>query len=344
MSAALARWPARARWALTAVLGLGLPLRTAPAQPRLFRSFDTLSVTLRTDLHSLLRDRDTANAPWREARITYAGPDSLISVPLRVRTRGLYRRLHCDIPPIRLRFRDSTARGTLFHGLGRPKLVVPCKNNPEFEQYVLEEYAIYRVLGLVTPVSLSARLLRVTFEDASGRTAPVTRYAFVTEDPARFAERLNGTFVTTGTVGNLSESNLALLGVFEYFVGNTDWSLPGRHNIMLMRASDTTLAVPFDFDWSGVINPPYCRPSQILRLVSCRDRIYRGLCQPREALEPALAKFEAVRDTIAAIYRSIPGLEPRNVEPSLRYYEEFYRAIGDRQRFQSRVVERDCIP
>ena len=335
---------ASVRRALLAALAVALAARTALAQPRLFRSDDTLSVTLRTDLRALLRDKDTANAPWRNAMLTYAGPEGEVSVPLRVRTRGIYRLSHCDLPPIRLRFSDSTSRGTLFHGLGRPKLVNPCQNSGEYEQYVLEEYAIYRVLRLFTPVSLWARLLRITYQDAAGRSKAVTRYAFVTEDPDRFAERFGGTFLKLGMgIGRLNQSNVALLAVFQYFVGNTDWSLVGLHNIALLKVKDSTLALPYDFDWSGVIDAPYAHPAPVLRSSSVRERIYRGYCQPPEVVEPTLARFEALRDTIAAIYRSVPGLEPRSIEQTLRYYDEFYRAIADRRRFMREVVERDCL-
>ena len=335
---------ASARRTLLVALGVALAARAAPAQPRLFRSDETLSVTLRTDLRALLRDKDTANAPWRNATLTYPGPEGVVSVPLRVRTRGIYRLFHCDLVPIRLRFSDSTSRGTLFHGLGRPKLVNPCRNSGEYEQYVLEEYAIYRVLRVLTPVSLSARLLRVTYQDTAGRSAPVTRYAFVTEDPNQFAERFGGTFLTLGNrLGRLSQPDVALLSVFQYFIGNTDWSLPGVHNIALLKVKDSTLALPFDFDWSGVINTPYAHPDPILHTVSVRERVYRGYCQPAEVLEPALARFETLRDTITAIYRSIPGLEPRSVEQTLRYFDEFYRAIADRRRFMREVVERTCL-
>lgn len=63
----------------------------------------------------------------------------------------------------------------------------------------------------------------------------------------------------------------------------------------------------------------------------------------RAVLEPVLARFESLRDTIAALYRSIPGLEAREAEQALRYYDEFYRAIRDRAGFMRGVVERDCL-
>jgi hypothetical protein len=326
-------------------LALVLAARPAAAQQAFFRPDTALPVTLRTDLRHLARDTDTSKTIWRAATLTYAGPDGPVTVPLEVRTRGLFRREHCDLPPIRLRFQDSTSRGTVFEHLRHPKLVVHCENNDEFEQYVLEEYAIYRVLRLFTPYTLEARLLRVTYEDTAGSRRPTTRYAFVTEDPNRMARRLDGTFLAglVTPIGMLSPGYTALVSIFQYFIGNTDWSLPRRHNIDLLKAHDTTFGVPFDFDWSGVIDAPYARPNPILHSDRVTERIFRGYCQDSADYAPVLDRFEALRDTIAALYRAVPGLRPRELNQTLRYYDEFYRAIADRRRFFHNVVERECL-
>ncbi|HVO34813.1 MAG TPA: hypothetical protein VMT21_04560 [Gemmatimonadales bacterium] len=335
-----------ARWLAPLVLAALLPARGA-AQAKLFRSDSVLEVTLRTDLRGLRGDRDTTKAPtWRGATLSYAGSEGPVSVPLRVRARGIWRRANCDFPPIHLHFSDSAARGTLFHGLHHAKLVVPCRGPDLYEQLILQEYAVYRVLQLLTPASLATRLLRVTYEDEKGRMRPSTRYAFVTEEPDRLAERLHGFVVTGGVplVSGLSAYQAALLGTFQYFVGNTDWSMPGRHNIAVLVAEDSSYAVPFDFDWTGVVNAPYAKPLPILPIRTVQERLWRGRCQSAAELEPILARFEALRDTITALYRAIPGLEPREAERTEQYYGEFYRAIADRARFARRVVNSDCRP
>ncbi len=334
-----------AGWLAAAALAALSPVR-GRAQVPLFDSDSALPVTLRTDLRALMRDKDTTRIVWRDATISYAGSGGEVTVPLKVRTRGGYRLAHCDYPPIRLRFADSTARGTLFERLRSPKLTTHCRSRQEYEEIAPQEYAIYRVLALFTPVSLRARMLRVTWEDAAGAVRPLTRYALVTEDPDRLARRLGGTYLTTpgAKIGTLQPSHAALLGVFQYFIGNTDWSVPGLHNIALLSVRDTTFPVPYDFDWSGVINAPYARPAPILPIRSVRERIYRGFCQGPTVLEPVLARFETLRDTIRALYRAIPGMEPGVLEKTERYYDDFYLAIADRERFAQRVVRRDCMP
>jgi hypothetical protein len=331
------------RWLAALALATLLPAHGA-AQTKLFRSDSVLPITLRFDVRALFRDRDTTKKVWRDATLVYAESGGAITIPVRMRTRGIYRLKTCDDPPIRLAFDDSTARGTLFKGLHHPKLIVPCRSGNDYEQLILQEYGIYRVQRLLTPVSLSARLLRVTFEDVSGRTRPLTQYAFITEDPERLARRLGGTVDKAGgvSVADLATSNAALLLVFQYFIGNTDWSLPGLHNATTIMVQDSLLPLVWDFDWSGVVDAPYATPDPRLGIKKVRERIWWWHCMSAEELEPALARFESLRDSITALVQSIPGLTPREVQRTLSYYDEFYRAIADRARFVRRVVQRDC--
>lgn len=333
--------------ALAAGAAAALPAHSAAAQEAsLFRSDSVLALTLRTDLRALLRDRDTATAVWRAATLTYAGPDSAVTVPLRVRTRGIYRRAHCDLPPLRLRFDEKDVRGTLLDQLRRPKLVTHCFDRGEYEQNLLLEYAIYRAWQLLSPYSFAARLLRVTYEDSAGRVRPVTRYGIVTEDPERLAQRVGATILAQNDVrlARVNRPFAAALGVFQYLIGNTDWGVPTRHNVELLRTADSAIyAVPYDFDWSGIIDASYARPARFLGTQRVTDRVFRGVCQPLDDLVPTLERFEALRDSLTAVFRSVPDLEPRTLAWTLRYLDGFYTAVADRTRFWRREVEPHCM-
>jgi len=345
--------------ALAACVALLLPVRAAaqaqapapapraaatPAPPApLYRDTGVLAITIRGDLRHLFRDRDSLTAPWREGRIVVAGAGGAAAdtVAVRMRTRGIYRLANCDIPPIRLRFREKDVRGTPFDSVGRPKLVSVCHNADDFEQYLLQEYAIYRAYQLFTPLSFAVRLLRVTYEDTTRGARPFTRYAFVSEDPPRFAERMGGTMVNETGVGfrRIQRANIMLVSLFQYFIGNTDWAVPHLHNIALLR-TDSLYAIPFDFDWSGAVEAPYAVPNtHILHIQRVRDRQYRGICAMTEEV---YARFEALKDSIAAVYRAVPGIDAHGAERTLRYYDDFYRSIADRQRFEDHAIAPDC--
>ncbi len=334
----------RGTLALALACVMGQPAGAAAQAP----FFDTDSIatfTIRTDLRTLLRDRHPDSAAWHEGSLTWQAPAGPRTVPVRLRTRGLFRLRHCDFPPLRLRFSESDVRDTPFADLRRPKLVTHCKERGDYRSIPLQEYAIYRAWRLFTPAAMAARLVRITWEDSAGSTRTVTHLGLLTEDPDRLVDRLGGTAVEAVGIrfNQLRPFDAAVLGVFQYLIANTDWSVPAQHNVMLVRVADTLLAVPYDFDWAGVINAAYARPDPRLPIRSVRTRIYRGPCVQLDVLGPVLERFEALRDSITAIYRSVPELDSRTAESSIRYHEEFFRAITDRQRFQQRVVAPDCL-
>jgi len=335
-----------ARPALLAGLLLACAPGAAAAQAPFFRSDTVFAITLRTDLHALYRDRDTTGVPWREGSVTWTDAGGSHTVPVRVRTRGVFRLGRCDVPPIRLRFRENEVAGTALDSLRRPKLATHCMNSSTGEQNLLQEYAIYRVYQRLTPWAYAVRLLRITYEDTTGRERTQTRWGFVIEDGDRFAERMHAEPDTAvgRRLGELGPERAAFLGVFQYFIANTDWSMPYLHNIDLYRTGDSLWAVPYDFDWSGVVDAAYARPDRRLPIHSVRQRIFRGICESELAFASSLAQFQALRDSLPAVYHAVPGLEPRNAERTLRYYDEFYRDIADLNRFGQDVVSRGCQP
>ena len=140
------------------------------AAPAFFESHDPIEVTLTANLGKLRGDKG-ADAPWRPATMSYRGADgNALTVPLRARTRGIWRLRMCDFPPLRLNFAGATSKGSIFDKLDKPKLVSYCQNADDHEQYVLQEFQLYRIYNLLTPMSHKARLLRLTYADsASGK-------------------------------------------------------------------------------------------------------------------------------------------------------------------------------
>ena len=53
-----------------------------------------------------------------------------------------------------------------------------------------------------------------------------------------------------------------MIAIFFYMIGQWDWSVPGLHNISVIVPSNYSgkglgVALPFDFDLTGVVNPNY---------------------------------------------------------------------------------------
>jgi hypothetical protein len=303
----------------------------------LFSSDDVLEVVLRADLRTLLRDRDSTRRVEHEAVVLMLGPGGdTLSVPLTMRTRGHFRRqsANCDTPPLRMRFRGNAARGTPFEGQRALKLVVQCRNRGDFEQFLLREHMVYRTYALLTERTFRTRLLRVRWEDTGGRVRLPEQYAFVIESERDLGQRigLEPLEQKGATDADLDVEATKLLDVFQYFVGNTDWSIFGLHNIVLYwdRSSSLPIPVAYDFDWTGVVNASYASPDHRLPIRQVRQRLYRGKCQSPEELTETIAHFVARREAIEALWRSAPGLNDRSRQSTIDYFNEFYRVVGNR--------------
>src|SRR5258705_3609600 len=117
--------------------------------PLFFQSGAPLAMTLTSNIKQIRKDKGE-ESPWRWASLTYDSAGKPAQMPIKARTRGIWRLRNCTFPPIRLNFSDKATKGTLFHDLENPKLVSYCKDTDPYEQYILQEYQLYRIYQLLT--------------------------------------------------------------------------------------------------------------------------------------------------------------------------------------------------
>jgi hypothetical protein len=342
---------------LAAVLTKGSPL---PGQTQLgeaptkavhasafFESQEPIEVTLTTNLGKIRGDKG-ADPPWRQATLSYRGDDGTpVSVPIKARTRGIWRLRVCDIPPLRLNFSGETSKGSIFHRLDKPKMVSYCQDRDMYEQYILEEFQLYRIYQLLTPFSHKARLLKFVYADSASGKVRAKRYGFIMEEPSALAARLGGKVLAQkgALPGDLDPFQDALFGVFQYMIGNTDFSESALHNVELFFGNDGTVApIAYDFDFAGAVNATYAVPDEKLRLINVRQRLFRGYCSEPEQYAKVFALFKEKKPEIYALYSDSIGklMDRGTVRSTLKYYDEFYETISDPRSARRSIVEA-CI-
>jgi hypothetical protein len=141
-----------------------------------------------------------------------------------------------------------------------------------------------------------------------------------------------------------------LTSVFEYLIGNTDFSpvAPSPydeccHNYDMFRSdSDLLVAIPYDFDQAGFVNAPYAAPSAQFPIQSVRQRIYRGRCVNNEHLPASLQRFQDIRESIYAMLRDHEGLTSMTRKSLIAYVDGFYKVIDDPAKVERTLLEK-CI-
>jgi hypothetical protein len=315
--------------------------------PAFFQSQDPIEVTFTTNIGKIRGDKRD-NPPWRPATLTYRGTEgSLVTVPVKARTRGIWRLKMCEFPPLRLNFSKETSKGTIFNQLDKPKLVSYCHDMDTYEQYILQEYQLYRIYQLLTPVSHRARLLKFAYADSADGKVRARRYGIVMEEPNALAARLGGNVIEQkgARASDLDPLQDALFGVFQYFIGNTDFSVAGLHNVELFFSSTGgVMPIAYDFDFAGAVNARYAVPDSTLRIQSVRQRLFRGYCTDPDAYGKAFAVFNEKKPEIYALYNDSIGklMDRGTVKETLRYFDEFYDTINN-QRAAKRSIIESCI-
>ena len=323
------------------------PKTSVYVAPSFFESVDPIEVTLTANI-GRLRDDKTAEPPWRPVTMSYKGTDgSALTVPLRARTRGFWRLRTCEFPPLRLNFSSTAAKGSIFQHLDKPKLVSYCRNGDDYEQYLLQEYQLYRIYHLLTPLSHKTRLLKLTYADSGSGKVRARRYGFVLEEPSALAARVGGKVMDQkgALPGDLDPYQDALVGVFQYMIGNTDFSISALHNMeLLFREDGSVFPIAYDFDFAGAVNARYAVPDAKLSITNVRTRLFRGYCSNADSYAKVFALFNEKKPEIYALYRDDVGklLDQGTVKETLRYFDDFYETINN-VRSAKRSIIGSCI-
>lgn len=243
-------------------------------------------ITIETDMTTLMENRKTNN--YFPATLTTA--DGVVR-KMEIKPRGKYRRKKCEIPPLKLKFSKKALVAEGLDTLNEIKLGVPCFDSDAGDELIVKEYLAYRMFERLTPVSVRARLVRVTLKDTHVEKSKVNFYALLIEDEEELAARLGATEVEQYGIepDSLLSNQAALTVMFEYMIGNTDWEIAMMRNVRLLRSRENgkVLTVPYDFDFSGFVSAPYSVPSSESGLKTVRDRFLMASGLRTEALKRA---------------------------------------------------------
>jgi hypothetical protein len=308
-------------------------------QISLFQSEEPLYLTLTMDTGSVFQDREEEESHPAEIGYTDAEGNS-ITIPLKINVRGGFRKdsANCDFPPLRLNFEDTTVINTIFEGQDKIKLVTHCQSRSNrYEQNVLKEFLAYSLYNLFAEESYFVRLARMTYADVSGKIDTIKKIGFLIEPTSQMADR-NGCeelIISKIQQNQTSKHKTTVLAIFQYMIGNTDWSVWNQHNIVLLKddTSAEPIVVPFDFDWSGIVNAPYAIPAG--DLPSVKVRYYRNFCITDAELQLALDEFRQHREKIYQTCKSVPFLSARELMKTLQFIDDFFKIIENPQKVDS---------
>ena len=290
--------------------------------------------------------REKYKDQYQEAKLTYYLNDSVdLEKTIRLKARGIFRKSHCYLPPIKINMKKAEIQSGELKGIKKLKLVTCCKYSRTYEQYVLKEYLTYKLYNLLTDCSFRVRLMQIRYVDI-GRKKPkeYISYSFAIEDVNVLAERNNAIKIKINTLNQncIDKASMNRVALFQFMIGNTDWSVTGLHNLKLLKLNDhlkvTPFVVPYDFDYSGFVNTHYSIPAEKLMLDNVRERLFQGICRSYEEYKASIKEFLDKKDSIYLTIREFEYLKDQTKKEILAYIDDFYMIIESDYLIRRKII------
>ncbi|MEO7959912.1 MAG: hypothetical protein ABIR19_00100 [Ginsengibacter sp.] len=297
-----------------------------------------IEVTLSTDIKMLRNSKK--NAASQPGKITLNFSDTLsITDTISVQVRGVYRKENCDLASLMLNFANNKSNDLA--NLKKIKLVGNCRNGKDYDELLLKEFLVYKMYNFITNMSFRVRLVHITYNDSKEKVKPFSYYGFLIEDMNDLAERNNcievkkQDFLTEAT----DRQQMTIINLFQFMIGNTDWSIPHYHNMKLMVGKNSPankpFAIAYDFDYSGFVNAHYAVPSEGLGIESVRQRLYRGFPRGYDELTATIAIFNEKKESIYYYLKNFELIDEKEKKSMISYLDDFYETINNRKEVES---------
>ncbi|MEO0982717.1 MAG: hypothetical protein AAFX03_08700 [Pseudomonadota bacterium] len=323
-----------------------------PPKP-LFASEDMLRLRIEGPISRIVRRAARSTEP-HDAHISLPGTqEGTLEIKLAARGKSRRREDVCDFPPLRVRFPDRPDHGA-FKGQKGLKLVTHCHRSDRRQHYVLMEYTAYRMLSATSPQSLSVRLAEIEYVEAGSDRVYAKRYGFFIEDADDTAKRNRMKEIdipSSISLAHLSAEAAARLALFQFLIGNVDYSpLSGPagadccHNVKLMGAKkssrDNLIPLPYDFDQTGIVDPPDPLFPENLSIKDHRDRLYRGFCVHNDHVRNEAANFLEQRGDIEAAFSGLPEIPSRRLASAEAFIADFFHILSDPDEFERQIIRK----
>lgn len=301
----------------------------------LFESDEPLNITLIADVVALVEDKSDEPEYSPALLMHHLGKYDYDALEIQVKARGKTRRVTnlCDFPPLKFNFKKKGVGNTVFENQDKLKFVSQCKQQEDFDHYVLEEYLLYKTYNILSEESYKVRLVNITIRDNKLRVPAIEMTGFLIEDDKPLAKRIGAKSYGKSIYSQDSCVDVSMdrLAMFQYMIGNTDWYVNTGHNtdIFKYKIDAALIPVPYDFDYAGVINTSYAIPSKELPIKKVRQRYYKGSCRDFDGYDSTIKLFNEKQDEIYSLYNAFEYLPDYVIKKSLKYYDKFYKIVNN---------------
>jgi len=315
----------------------------------LFGNVSLLELSLKFDMRKYLKYSE--DPEYQDAVLLIHAADTSLEKSIRIKPRGMFRRGYCAFPPLKLNVKKADFDNEYLEDQKSFKVVTHCKYSSLYETYLLKEYLIYKLYNQITDLSFKTRLIKMLYIDVPEKKKPkktFVKYGFIIEHINSVAKRNDLIVIKLENLGqsSMDKDHMALVAMFEFMIGNTDWSTAGLHNLKVLKALDFNkpypYPIPYDFDYSGMVDTEYAIPIEDLGIESVTERLYRGICLPEEHVLKARDVFIERKDALFKVINDFTYLDKRDKDKMKKYLSSFYEIIEIEKSFKRSILD-SCL-
>jgi hypothetical protein len=214
------------------------------------------------------------------------------------------------------------------------KIVTHCKDKGFFQDYVLKEYLGYKMYNIISPYSYKVRLLRIRYVDTGRNNKTTEAWAFAIEPDEVMTSRLEAKLVENEELSmkSMNPRHMDKMAMFNYMIGNTDYSITGLHNVKLISLINSgptgLIPIPVDFDFTGFVNTIYATPAHNARIGDVTGRYYTGVCRSDEVFKELIREFNSYSCDIHNLLQNFEYMSLKQKIEMLRFIEQFFNEIS----------------
>ncbi|RME95212.1 MAG: hypothetical protein D6772_13495 [Bacteroidetes bacterium] len=248
--------------------------------------------------------------------------------------RGRYRRRVCDFPPLRIKFKKAHLRTAGLKEYNRFKLVTHCSDDFDYRDNLMREQLAYELYRLIAGQGFRTQLVELTYRDADSGES-FQRLGILIEDGKEMAAAAHSKKCNKCSYlpsNAFVQGNPETLALFNYMIGNADWSAKTPRNVEIIRhqADQQHELVPFDFDFAALVDVEYAVPNPNYNQVSIRDRIWiwEFKDEPLQLAE-VVAHYRSKEAAVMSHVENFPGLHKRSKRRIGKYLKSFFEELSE---------------
>lgn len=313
----------------------GDTLNTKPSILDLLPTDNVAELNISTDFALLEANRKTDNYQPGNLSIKLK-KENILDIPMQIKCRGKFRRMRCDFPPLKLKFKKSGLKERNLAKSNELKLTTHCLDDRALSRNnIIREYLAYRLFALLSPYSFEVRLVRVQYKGGPRKMSKIKHYGILIEDEEDMAKRYDAKRLEQMGVSpeSMHRFQQGLVSLYQYMISNADYSFSLNRNIQMIQLRDSSIVcIPYDFDFSRIVNASYAKANPQLGQKRLADRIYLGFPCSLEEILPILKYYELKKEEIISFVEDFKLLDKASRVDIVDYLKTFFEEIKDLER------------